>query len=135
MDNFTINGNAQTNDFVSMETTISYGAKFQNDVPTGEIIFPELKTSGKVVICGNSYTEALKTLVHTSAIDNAIALLLQWGDGTVSSAGEWNIEQYIRLTNFSVDRKEGEVITFDYEGLGGSSTEFPFKSVHFYLAA
>lgn len=131
IDHFTVNGTDQPNDFVSMETTISYGAKFQNDVPTGEIVFPELTTSGNFVVCGNANTEALKTLVHTSAVDNAIALLLQWGDGTISAAGEWNTEQYIRLTKFTVERREGEVITFEYVGLGGGATEFPFKSVHY----
>jgi hypothetical protein len=133
LDVFTVNGQANITDFVSLETTISYGAKFQNDVPGGEIVFPKFVTSGKFVLCGNSNTEALKTLCHTNTVSNAIPMLLGWGDA-VSEAGEWLTTEYIQLQKFSSEREEGETITFDFVGLGGSSTEYPFKSEHFYQA-
>jgi hypothetical protein len=135
LDAFTINGSAMITDFVSLETTISYGAKFRNDVPTGEIVFPKLETSGQFVVASNSNTDTLKGLCKTNAVSNAIPMLLQWGDGTVGSAGEWNTEEYIQLLDHESDRAEGENITFQFRGNGGGSGEYPFKSVHHYVAA
>jgi len=128
---FSVDGNAMTNDFFSMEIDLSYGAKYQFDTINGDAVFPEFTCGGTFVVAKNANTEALKDACHTDVVSNAIAILLQWGDGTVSASGELNLTLYAYLRDYDITYEDGEQITFTFEGCLASAGEYPFSSKHF----
>ena len=119
-------------DFISCEFNITNGAKHASDLPTGEVVFHKWEVTGQLKILAGSTTEAMKTLVLSSAVSTGKELVVSFGDGTVSSAGEMDITSFCLLTNWESDYEEGEVITFDFEGVFGGAGEYPFE-VSFFI--
>lgn len=114
-------------DFIGFEVEIKNNAKFVNDLPTGEIVLPKYEASGKIKMMGGSAeAELMKTYAQNSAQSTGRQFEIQWGDGTVSSAGELNLSFFCYLTNWSSSYDEGEVIEFDFVGCEGvtASTEY-----------
>jgi len=115
------------NDFVSCEFNITNGAKYVSDLPEGEVVFPKWEVTGQLKVIAGTTTEEMKTLVLASLVNTGMPLVISFGDGTVSEPGEMNITSHIYLTNWESDFEEGEVITFDFEGVFGGAGEYPFK--------
>ena len=120
-----------TNDFLSAEINISYGAKFANDIPTGEVVFPLLTVSGNFKVGAGDNTEVMKDLVRASAINTTNLLQIQFGDGTVSTDGELNLDIYCYLSSHEDDYTEGENIVFGFEGVLGTTGQYPFQAEFF----
>lgn len=129
----TFDGNSFADDFVSCEINITSGAKHISDLPDGEIVFPKWEVTGTLKVIENDYTETMKDYVLSSAVSTGRPLVISFGDGTVSSAGEMNITCFVYLTNWSSEYEEGEIISYEFEGVFGGAGEYPIK-VEFYNA-
>ena len=112
----------------SIEWNITNGAKFVNDLPTGGVVFPKWEVTGNFKVAAGADSETLKDLVNTNAAGNAAPLVVSFGDGTVSTAGEMNITCNAYLTKYDVSYTEGEVITFSFIGtFNAAGTAYPIK--------
>lgn len=124
---FSYNSVSFLNDLVGFEIEIKNGAKFANDVPLNDVVLPKFEVSGKFKILASSNTEILKQYCHDNTAANAMPLKIYWGDGTVSSAGELNIDVFCYLTNYSATFDEGEVLEFEFVGKQGLASEYPIQ--------
>jgi len=132
---FTVNSLDVTSSLYDWEITITNSAK---PVPYGggaNMALPKVEGSGSFKLLGNdSNIITLKGLCGNSAAGASYALVLEFGDGTVSEADEMNINAQIKLTNYSVDKPmDGEeTVTFEYT-LVQDSTTAPF-TLSYYTA-
>lgn len=121
-----------TTRFHSMEFNVSSGAKFMQDLPERNIVFPRWLINGSFVVENDgTNVDLMRTMVRSKDINEGLAIQLQWGDGTVSSAGEANIEMFVYLEDDDTDYSEGELVTFNFEGVFGGAGEYPFE-IEFY---
>lgn len=122
-----------TTDFIDFEVSIAHGAKFALGVASGDVAFPEWVVSGSFTVAANSNTEQLKADVNSKLISTSKVLRLAWGDGTVSSASELNLDVNAYLTSFEPDFSEGEKIKFGFTGMfagtitSGAGSPFYYK--------
>jgi hypothetical protein len=128
IDTFTVGGTNYLASFYEMEATITNAAK---PVPNGggsNIALPKFEGSGSFKIAGNDSN--ILTLVNScgsSIPGTAKELILQWGDGTVSEAGELNIQMDIQLNNYSIDNSEEITYTFEFTMTQKTVGATPFK--------
>ena len=118
----------------SAEISLSNGAKYVRDLPTGPVAFTGWEVTGSFVVGATANTDAMKSLCQSDVAQNAKAFVISFGDGTVSSAGELNLTVFCYLTDFQEDFTDGESITFNFVGKFGdtASNEYPFRA-QFYL--
>ena len=133
----TISLNSQSHalgDIMSFELNPTWNAKFQGDNPAGEVVFPRFECTGSIKIAGNSYTEALKVLCRTAAVASQVDLQIDWGDGTVSSAGELQLKSHLKMMSYTdpPELEDGEIITFNFNGEWGGAGEYPFSCIVHY---
>lgn len=120
-------------DFHSMEFTISYGGKYLRDLPAGDAVFPFFTVSGSFTVLAGTNTEAIEGYYYSQASGTAYLLKCYFGDGTVSSAGELNLDFYTKLTSCEPNMTDGEHYTFGFKGeLGATASNYPFQA-KFYL--
>ena len=89
---------------------------------------PKFEGSGSFKLLGNdSNVIALKTLCGNSDAGVSYAMVLEFGDGTISEATEMNINVQVKLTNYSIDKPmDGEeTVTFEYSMIQ-DGTDTPF---------
>jgi len=118
-----------TDAFVSAEISITNGARYVRDLPSGPIVFNGWEVTGNFVVASTSNTETMKGLCQSASAEDARTLTISFGDGTVNSAGELNITVFSYLNSFTEDFSEGETITFNFRGVFGTtaSNEYPAK--------
>jgi len=123
-----------TDALVSAEISLSNGAKYIKDLPTGPVVFNGWEVTGNFVVTSTANTETMKSLCQSDVASNAKTFTISFGDGTVSSAGEMNLTVFCYLTGFTPDFSDGESITFNFVGKFGdtASNEYPFRA-QFYL--
>lgn len=121
-----------TSDFISAEWNVSNGAKLVQDLPTGEVVLPRWEVTGSFQVAAGADTDTMKALCSSSDVTTAKPFVVSFGDGTVSSAGELNITCHCYLTEWSSDYAEGEVVTFNFEGVFGGVSEYPIELEYYY---
>lgn len=119
-------------DFVSMEMNITDGAKFINDIPLGEAVFPKWEVQGTVKMLANSFSEGFKDLADSADVDSGQPLVIAFGNTSPAANGDLVITSHAYLTNHPSDYTEGEVIEFSFEGVFGGAGEYPVKVNFFY---
>lgn len=122
-----------TDNLESIEISLTNGARYVRDLPTGPIVFNGWEVSGSFTVAADTNTETLKGLCQSMNPSDARTLTLEFGDGTVNAAGEANLTVFCYLNSFTEDFTEGHTVTFSYRGVFGTvaSNEFPFRAVFY----
>lgn len=122
-----------TDNFVSCQISLTNGAKYVRDLPTGPIVFNGWEVSGNFVVAADSNTETLKGLCQSMTPSDARTLTLEFGNGTVDTTGDLNITVFCYLDSFEEDFTEGHSVTFNFRGVFGNvaSDEYPFRAVFY----
>lgn len=120
--------------FVSAEISITNGARYVRDLPTGPIVFNGWEVTGSFTVAAGSNTDTMKTLCQSASAEDARHLTISFGDGTVNAAGDLNITVFCYLNSFTEDFSEGETVTFNFRGVFGTtaSNEYPARFQFYY---
>ena len=122
-----------TSDFISAEINVSNGAKLAQDLPTGEIVFPKWEVSGSFKVIANALTEALKDKCLASNVNTSELLEIAFGATTPSAEGHLVLSSQSYLSGWNSDYAEGEVIEFQFEGVFGDVSKYPFQAKFFHV--
>lgn len=135
LDIVTYDAQSLFSDFVSMKLDMTWGAKMANDSPRGYMQFPRFEATCQVVAGQSTAMTNARGYLRSQAVSTGRPLVLSWGDGTISSAGEMNITVFGRVDEFSDDdRAEGEVCSMTLAAhKGAGATEYPVRFA-FYAA-
>jgi len=129
---FNVNSVAFQDSLYEFSVELTNGAK---PIPAGggdNIALVMLEGKGSFKLLGSDVnTAALKALVASNTPGNAIPIVVQWGDGTVSESGELNMNWDAVLTSYSLDKGEEETVTFEFDI---KKTTSNFFRIQHYLA-
>jgi hypothetical protein len=119
--------------FLSAEWNITCGAHYISDAPGKGIIYPEWNVTGSFTCSPTANTETMKGYITSRVVNLGKTFKVGFGDGTVTTAGEMNLLCNCYLTKFTENFKDGEEITFDFQGCWGGAALVnpPFQAVLF----
>jgi hypothetical protein len=104
-----------TTDLKSVEISMSNGASYVDDIPTGPLVFKGWDTSVTFTVAAGTNTEAMKVLCEASDADDARMLTLQFGaQATTPVAKGLIIRSFNCLTKFTEDFENGETVTLKH---------------------
>jgi len=117
-----------TDYFLGAEFNVTSGAKFLQDAPNGEVIFPEWIVDGNIVIGDNAAIEAMRGKVRSRGTSVAELLTISFGSAATPAAlGDLRLSTFCYLTSDDDEADEGKIWTFGIEGLFGGAGEYPFE--------
>jgi len=123
-----------TADFYGLELNISLGGKFHSDVPEGQVVFPTVEVSGSFKLLASATTETMKGLVESTAINTGAWFRVVFGTDPGDAGdekGDLAIEVFLLLKKYDCDFSEGEVVTFEFDGVfgdtGAGTPEYPVR--------
>jgi len=120
-------------DFVSFELDMTWNAELAGDTGRGEMLFPRFEANCTLVAGQNAVTQACKAYSRSQAVSTGRPLVLRWGDGTVSTAGEMDLTVFTQVKSFDdTDRSKGETHKIEFMAKqGGGATEYPVRFQYF----
>jgi len=123
------NSSSVTTDFISAEINIDNGAKYVSDLPNKEIALTEFTVNGNISLAASSTTDTMKQDCMNSAISTGKMLQLDFGAGSLGTSGDLRFLIFCKLNNYSTDLTEGEILTFDFEGIAGVTGSYEYPCV------
>lgn len=109
-------------DFTSFEADLTWNQKFQDDLPTKDVLFQRFECKGQFTMSYNSATDAMRNSTRTLGANLGKVLRFAWGSsGTPDSEGDLTIDFFCYLTDDVQETDNGKSLTFNFVGLYGAN--------------